>query len=97
MKYHNVSTHLATGCNGASRVTAGVQRVLALVMLSLVGGSQNTRSNVSPGTVVEGLLLAPKKIGIRVLVKMRRYLQIDCQSQNSHESIKQTHEVVREW
>ena len=64
-------TYLATSGNRASGVAAGIQGVLALVVLSLVGSGQDTRSDVSPGTVVERLLLTPEEVGVGVLVKVR--------------------------
>ena len=64
-------TYLATSGDRASGVTAGIQGVLALVVLSLVGSGQDTRSDVSPGTVVERFLLTPEEVGVGVLVKVR--------------------------
>lgn len=69
-------TYLATGGNRARRVPASILRVLALVVLSLVGSGQDTRGNICPGSVVQRLLLAPKEIGVRVLVKVRSDLGI---------------------
>ena len=66
---------LATSCDGARRLAAGVERVLALVVLGLVGGSQDARADVSPRAVVEGLLLAPEDIRVGVFVKVRSELQ----------------------
>ena len=66
---------LATGRDRARRLAAGVQRVLALVVLRLVGRSEDAGRDVCPGTVVEGLLLAPEKVGVGVLVEVRGDLQ----------------------
>ena len=71
-------TYLATSGNRASGVTAGIQGVLALVVLSLVGSGQDTRSDVSPGTIVERLLLTPEEVGVGVLVKVRGNLGNFC-------------------
>ena len=40
------------------------------MMLGLASSGVDTRTNVTPGTVVERLLLAPEKAGIGVKVKV---------------------------
>ena len=66
---------LATGRDGARRLAARVQRVLALVVLRLVRGSEDTRADVGPCAVVEWLLLAPEDVRVRVLVEVRGELE----------------------
>ena len=66
---------LATGRNRARRLAAGVQRVLALVVLRLVRGGQDTRADVRPRAVVERLLLAPKDVRVGILVEVVSELQ----------------------
>ena len=65
---------LAASCDGAGRTTAGIVRVLLLVVLGLVGGGEDARTNVRIGTAVEGFLFAPQKISVRVLVEVRSEL-----------------------
>ena len=60
-------TYLATSGDRASGVTAGIQGVLALMVLSLVGSGQDTRSDVSPGTVVKRLLLQSETVSLRIV------------------------------
>lgn len=50
-------TYLASSRDRACRSAPSVQWVLALVMLSFVGSSENPWSDVSPGSVVQRLLL----------------------------------------
>ena len=40
------------------------------MVLGLVGGGLDAWANICPGTIVEGLLLTPEDISIRVLVEM---------------------------
>ena len=61
---------LTTSRDRARRLAAGVERVLALVVLRLVRGGQDAGPDVGPRAVVERLLLAPEQIGVRVLVEM---------------------------
>ena len=72
--YRENHAYLATSGDGASRRTADVARVLALVVLSLVGSGEQTRAHVGPGTVVERLFLTPNQVGVGVLVEMRSEL-----------------------
>ena len=70
---------LATSRDGARRLAAGVERVLALVVLGLVRGGHNARADVRPRAVVERLLLAPEQVRVGVFVKMGRQLYIRSQ------------------
>ena len=66
---------LATSRDGARRLAAGVERVLALVVLRLICGGEDTRRDIAPCTVVKRLLLAPENVRVGVLVKVRRDLR----------------------
>ena len=66
---------LATSRDGARRLAAGVERVLALVVLRLICGGENAGRDIAPCTVVERLLLAPQNVRVGVLVKVRRDLR----------------------
>lgn len=61
---------LASSSNGAGWSPSSIVRVLALVVLCLVGGSVDARADVAPCTVVHWLLLAPEKISVGVLIKV---------------------------
>ena len=62
---------LATSRDGARRLTSGVQRVLALVVLRLVCRGEDTGADVGPRAIVEGLLLAPDDgLGVGVVVEV---------------------------
>ncbi len=65
---------LAASRDGARGFATRVQRVLALVVHSLVGGSEDAGRNIAPCAVVERLLLAPEDVGVGVLVEVRRNL-----------------------
>ena len=73
---------LATSRDGARRLTAGVQRVLALVVLCLVRRGEDTGANIGPRAVVKRLLLTPENIRVRVLVKVRSDLGMPNQRQS---------------
>ena len=62
---------LATSRDGARRLTSGVQRVLALVVLRLVRRGEDTGADVGPRAVVKRLLLAPEQVRVGVLVEVR--------------------------
>lgn len=66
---------LAASRDGARGLAASVERVLALVVLGLVGSSQDARADIGPGTVVERLLLAPKDVRVGILVEVGSELQ----------------------
>lgn len=66
---------LATSRDGARRLAAGVERVLALVVLRLICGGEDAGRDIAPCTVVERLLLAPENVRVGVLVKVRRDLR----------------------
>ena len=70
---------LATSRDGARRLAAGVERVLALVVLRLIGGGEDAGRDIAPCTVVERLLLAPENVRVGVLVKVRGQLN-ECES-----------------
>ena len=87
---------LATGRDRTRGLAAGVQRVLALVVLRLVRGGQDTRADVRPRAVVERLLLTPEDVRVGVLVEMCR--ELDSEVSCSELSImgRVTHEIVGE-
>ena len=66
---------LAAGRDGARGLAARVERVLALVVLRLVGRGLDARADVSPRAVVERLLLAPEDVRVGVLVEVGRDLE----------------------
>ena len=72
--YRENYAYLATSGDGASRRTADVARVLALVVHCLVRRGLDAGADVRPCAVVEWLLLAPKKIRVGVLVEVRSEL-----------------------
>ena len=65
---------LAASRDGARGFAARVERVLALVVHCLVRRGLDAGADVCPGAVVEGLLLAPQKVGVGVLVEVGREL-----------------------
>jgi len=69
------STHLTTRSNRTRRFSTRISRVLALMVLSLLSGGVDTRSDVIPCTVVQRFLLAPVELGVGVLVHMRGELR----------------------
>ena len=44
------------------------------MVLSVVRSSEDTRSDIGPRAVIEGLFLAPEKVGVGVLVEVGREL-----------------------
>ena len=56
-------TYLAASSDGARRLAAGVERVLALVVLRLVRGGEDAGADVRPRAVVHRLLLHRRKTG----------------------------------
>lgn len=70
---------LAAGRDRARGLAARVKRVLALVVLRLVRGGHDARADVCPRAVVQGLLLAPEDVRVRVFVEMGRELWRECQ------------------
>lgn len=60
-----------TSRNGTARFSSNVRRNLVGVVLGLLQGSDQTRLDVSPSTIVQRLFLRPNKVGVRVLVEMR--------------------------
>jgi hypothetical protein len=53
----NQRTYLAACGNRTCRFTASIMRVFALVVLGTVSGGEDAGPNISPGAVVERLLL----------------------------------------
>jgi len=64
---------LAACCDRARWLTSGIQGVFPLVVLRFVRGSQNPGRDICPCPVIQGLLLTPQNISIRVLVKVGGY------------------------
>lgn len=72
------AAYFAASSDGARRWTASVRGVLALVVLCLVGRSQDAGRNVCPSAVVEGFLLTPEEVSLGVLVEVRSELKRIC-------------------
>ena len=67
--------NLASGGDRAGGFTSCVEGIFSFMMLGLASSGVDARTNVTPGTVVERLLLAPEKAGIGVKVKVRSDLE----------------------
>lgn len=61
---------LASSSDRAGGFTSCVERIFPFMMLGLSSSGVDARTDVTPGTVVERLLLAPEKAGIGVEVKV---------------------------
>ena len=62
-----MTTYLVTGGNGTCWLTTSIEGVLALMVLGLVGGSQDASADIGPGTRVEGFLLQMTMRTMRML------------------------------
>ena len=65
-------TNLAAGGNGASGITSGIERILALVVLRLAGSGVDPRTDIRPCSIVQRFLLAPQQRSVGVLVQVGR-------------------------
>ena len=63
--------YLATGSDGAVRWTSGIVGELVLMVLSLAARSHNSRTDIGPSTAIQRFFLAPRQLGVGILVKMR--------------------------